>query len=64
VHALVDAADEDSATGGPDAIRGIYPIVARVDAQGYEPIGQDELVRHTEAIASRRHANPERGGAS
>jgi proteasome beta subunit len=64
LHALVDAADEDSATGGPDAIRGIYPIVARVDAQGYESISQDDLARHTEAIAARRHASPERGGAS
>src|SRR5690606_12635506 len=56
LHALVDAADEDSATGGPDAVRGIYPIVARVDAHGYEQISQDELARHTEAIAARRQA--------
>ena len=28
MEALYDAADEDAATGGPDLIRGIYPIVA------------------------------------
>ncbi|GAB2594221.1 proteasome subunit beta [Pseudactinotalea suaedae] len=64
LHALVDAADEDSATGGPDAIRGIYPIVARVDADGYEAITAADLARYTEVIAARRTASPERGGAS
>ena len=27
VEALYDAADDDSATGGPDLVRGIYPVV-------------------------------------
>ena len=31
VEALYEAADEDSATGGPDLVRGIYPLVAVVD---------------------------------
>ena len=35
VHALVDAADDDSATGGPDATRRIWPVVATVTAAGY-----------------------------
>jgi len=64
LHALVDAADDDAATGGPDAIRGIYPIVARVSAAGYEAITPAELSRYTEAIAAQRTARPERGGAS
>ncbi len=64
LHALVDAADDDSATGGPDPIRGIYPIVARVSAAGYEQVSPTELARHTEAIAARRAARPQRGGAS
>ena len=34
IQSLYDAADEDSATGGPDLVRGIYPIVAVVDAEG------------------------------
>ncbi|WP_420114269.1 proteasome subunit beta [Pseudactinotalea sp.] len=64
LHALVDAADDDAATGGPDAVRGIYPIVARVNAQGYEQIAPEELAQHTEAIVAQRQARPERGGAS
>ena len=34
VEALYDAADDDSATGGPDLYRAIYPIVAVVDIDG------------------------------
>ena len=41
IHALFQAADEDSATGGPDPIRGIYPTVATITADGFERL--DEL---------------------
>ncbi len=34
-RALWEAADADSATGGPDALRGIYPIVAEVTERGF-----------------------------
>src|SRR6266705_3511609 len=34
VEALVDAAEDDSATGGPDPARGIYPVVIAVTASG------------------------------
>lgn len=34
LRALYDAADDDSATGGPDLARGIYPIVGVVDSDG------------------------------
>ncbi len=43
IRALFAAADDDSATGGPDAIRGIYPIVAAVDTDGYRPIAQAQV---------------------
>ena len=43
VEALYDAADDDSATGGPDAARGIYPVVASVTAEGYRRIPDDDL---------------------
>ena len=33
VRALWQAADEDSATGGPDVVRGIYPTVATITAR-------------------------------
>ncbi len=34
IESLYDAADDDSATGGPDLVRGIYPTVVRIDADG------------------------------
>ena len=36
MQALYDAADDDSATGGPDMARRIYPIVVTVTADGYQ----------------------------
>jgi proteasome beta subunit len=43
VAALVAAAEEDTATGGPDLKRGIFPSVVIVDADGYRTI-DEELV--------------------
>jgi proteasome beta subunit len=51
-RSLWEAADADSATGGPDALRGIYPIVATVTADGWQPVPDDELATRFEAIAS------------
>ena len=56
VHALYRAAEEDSATGGPDLVRGIFPIVATITVEGYEPVPDDELRTRVEAIVA--------GGAS
>lgn len=46
VVALFEAADEDSATGGPDLVRGIYPLVATVDSAGYVAVEEDEVAEH------------------
>ena len=43
LRALWEAADEDSATGGPDLIRRIYPIVATITADGFTRVPDDEL---------------------
>src|ERR1700729_978909 len=43
VKALWQAADEDSATGGPDAVRGIYPTVATITAQGFQRVPEAEV---------------------
>ena len=40
---LWEAADEDSATGGPDLVRGLYPVVATITADGYDRLESDEL---------------------
>jgi proteasome beta subunit len=43
VEALHDAADDDSATGGPDVSRAIYPVVVTVSDEGYQRIPDDVL---------------------
>ncbi len=52
VKSLWEAADADSATGGPDALRGIYPIVATVTSDGWAPVADDELATRFEALAA------------
>jgi len=46
--ALFWAADEDTATGGPDVLRGIYPTVATIGAGGYSELSDREVARHFE----------------
>jgi proteasome beta subunit len=54
VLALYEAADADSATGGPDLVRRIFPIVATVTESGYEAVATDEIARRFEAAIERR----------
>jgi proteasome beta subunit len=51
-RALWEAADADSATGGPDALRGIYPVVATITAQGWQRIDDADLADRYAAIAA------------
>lgn len=51
-RALWEAADADSATGGPDALRGIYPVVATIDASGWTRLADDDLAVRYEAIVA------------
>jgi len=53
VRALYEAADEDSATGGPDVVRGIYPIVATVTVRGYEEVPESEVAERFAATVER-----------
>lgn len=43
ISALFQAADEDSATGGPDLVRGIFPTVATITADGFTRVDNDEV---------------------
>ena len=52
MRALWEAADADSATGGPDPLRGIYPVVATITAAGYERVPDDELAERFAAMAA------------
>ncbi len=48
---LWEAADADSATGGPDVLRGIYPVVATITAEGWQRLADEELATRYQAIA-------------
>jgi proteasome beta subunit len=56
IQSLYDAADEDSATGGPDPVRGIYPIVAAVNAQGYEEVPEPDVAERFGSLIARKRA--------
>ncbi len=43
ISALFQAADEDSATGGPDLVRGIYPTMATITADGFQRVPEEEI---------------------
>ena len=54
LRALFAAADEDSATGGPDLIRGIYPSVAVISASGYEAVAEVDIAARAQALVGGR----------
>ena len=59
VQALYDAADDDSATGGPDLMRGIFPVVAIVTSEGYRRLPDDEIGAVVQAVVSARAERPD-----
>ena len=58
VDALYDAADEDSATGGPDLTRRIFPVVATVTGEGFRRLPDAEVGGIVDAIVAGRMENP------
>lgn len=54
MEALYDAADDDSATGGPDLVRHLWPVLYRVDAEGAVRIPDAELARVAHDIVAER----------
>ena len=58
IHALYDAADDDSATGGPDLTRRIFPIVASVTADGFRKLTEDEVAQITQRVVDERMTSP------
>jgi proteasome beta subunit len=56
VESLYDAADDDSATGGPDPVRRLYPIVYRVDGEGAVRLTDAEVAAVAEGIVADRSA--------
>lgn len=71
VEALYDAADDDTATGGPDTARGIYPTAVDLTAAGARVLGHDEIAAVANRLIARRIAaggravsDPAAGGAA
>jgi len=54
LRALFSAADEDTATGGPDIVRRIFPTVAVISAAGYEPVEEDVIAARADALVGGR----------
>ncbi len=59
LQALVDSADDDAATAGPDVSRGIYPIVMTVDAGGVRELASAELDPLVASILAARRTRPD-----
>src|SRR5947208_16286598 len=57
LEALIDAADEDVGTGGPDLVRGIFPSVKTITRSGFQDVPDDEVRRVCEAILADRTRN-------
>jgi proteasome beta subunit len=58
VEALYDAADDDTATGGPDLTRRIFPVVMTATAEGSHRLSDEESAAAAEAVIAARMDNP------
>src|SRR5207248_2098028 len=54
IEGLYEAADEDTATGGPDPVRGIYPTVATITADGFQRVDEPEVAERFQALIQRK----------
>ncbi|GHJ34548.1 proteasome subunit beta [Streptomyces sp. TS71-3] len=59
LQALYDAADDDSATGGPDVGRRIYPIVSVITEEGYERLPEPETAELAREMIDQRRTRPD-----
>ncbi|MGI5329146.1 proteasome subunit beta [Actinomadura nitritigenes] len=58
VQALYDAADDDTATGGPDLARRIYPTIAAVTADGYRQLPEEQVSAIAAEVLEGRMRDP------
>jgi proteasome beta subunit len=58
MQALYDAADDDSATGGPDLARQLYPVVAMITADGFRRLSDAEAGEYARAVVEERMHSP------
>jgi proteasome beta subunit len=54
VEALYDAADDDSATGGPDLVRGIFPTAVTIGVDGAVSVAEQRIAEFAREVIERR----------
>ena len=59
MQALYDAADDDSATGGPDLTRRIFPVIVKVTADGFDRLSEEDSGRYAQAVVNERMTAPD-----
>src|SRR3954452_10968674 len=59
VQALYDAADDDSATGGPDLTRRIFPVVQVITAEGGRRLADDDVAAVADRVVAGRMTRPD-----
>ena len=59
VQALYDAADDDSATGGPDLTRRIFPVIAAITGDGYRRLPETEAAEYAQRVVDSRMRSPD-----
>ncbi len=59
VQALYDAADDDSATGGPDLTRQIFPVIATITDDGYRRLPDSESAEYAQQVVASRMRLPD-----
>jgi len=60
LEALIDAADEDVGTGGPDFVRGIFPTVKTITRSGFGDVPEEDVRRVCEQILNERMQSEQR----
>lgn len=58
VEALYDAADDDTATGGPDLLRNIFPVIMTATVEGTHRVTDEEIRAVAETVIAERADNP------
>ena len=59
LQALYDAADDDSATGGPDLARRIFPVVTTITGDGFRRLPEAEVAEVAQQVVADRMDSPD-----
>jgi proteasome beta subunit len=63
IQALYDAADDDSATGGPDMARRIFPVVLAATSDGVQRFSEEQTSEMIDQLMASRQERPDGPGA-